>query len=725
MFTTTRGKGGLLAVLLLAGFFVPYVTGQYWVGIATEAVIFSIAALGLNVLIGHAGLVSVGHAGIFAVSAYTAALAQTNYGLGFVTSGLVAIVVTMAVTAVFAIAAVRTTGMYFLMITLAVGMLLWGLAHRWSALTGGENGAVSGLRPDGFTRYYQYYWLALGVFAVVAVVLWLFLRSGAGLRIRGARDSAARLESLGYSPAGQRFVAFLASGFVTAVAGVLFAGYYPVVSPSTAYLSASILLMLMVIVGGSGMFLGPVLGAVLLTFLRAVVSAETPRWSTVMGVVLIAVVLFAREGITGTAARWLRSRRARRSVAAVVVAGAVASACAPALANNEAAQRSTGPIKIGYVDSLSGALAGAGLDMVQGTRLWLDEHDNRMAGREVELLVEDDHGSTETGVQVTKRLVEQQQADLVIGPLAGNVGVALGRYVTTTEVPLIYPIPTSDVFVHNEYPNVFPVTGTAPQFNAPLGRWAVDEGHRKVATICSDYAFGQQVCGGFVSEFTKEGGTLGTQLWPPLGSSDFAPFISQLRRSDADAVFVGLIGADSVKFLKAWKDFGMTGRMTLLGADPSFDQAVLRGVGEEATGLVSIGHYAEGRESPVSRTFAEAFRARYEKIPSYYAASGYLAMDWTAQALEANGGRVGDATEFVETMGTISYEDSVFGPISVDERGQPVYTVYLREVAPGPGGKPWNTVIEEFPDVGATGGLSYAEYLSRPIFSREYQGVAE
>jgi ABC-type branched-subunit amino acid transport system permease subunit/ABC-type branched-subunit amino acid transport system substrate-binding protein len=720
-----RGKAGILVVLAVLGFLVPYVTGQYWVGIATEAVIFAIAALGLNVLIGHAGLVSVGHAAIFAVSAYTAALTQTRYGFGFMASGLVAILVTMAVTAVFAIAAVRTTGMYFLMITLAVGMLIWGLAHRWSALTGGENGAISGLRPAGFTRYYEYYWLALAVFVVVAALLWLFLRSRAGLRIRGTRDSAARMESLGYSPSGQRFVAFLASGTVTAIAGVLYAGYYPVISPSTAYLSASILLMLMVLVGGSGMFLGPVLGAVLLTFLRAAVSAETPRWPTVMGIVMIVVVLFAREGITGAARQWFRSRRARRVAAAVAVAGAVASACAPAIANDEAAQRNTGPIKVGYVDSLSGALAGAGLDMLQGTQLWLAEHDNKMAGREVELLVEDDHGSTETGVQVTKRLVEQQQADLVIGPLAGNVGVALGRYVTTTEVPLVYPIPTSDVFVHNEYPNVFPVTGTAPQFNAPLGPWALDQGHREVATICSDYAFGQQVCGGFVSEFTKEGGTLDTQLWPPLGSSDFAPFISQLRRSDADAVFVGLIGADSVKFLKAWRDFGMTDRMALLGADPSFDQAVLRGVGDAANGLVSIGHYAEGRQSPPSKQFADAFRARYGKIPSYYAASGYLAADWTARTLAARDGRVGDATDFVREMGTISYDDSVFGPISVDERGQPVYTVYLREVAPGPGGKPWNTVIEEFPDVGATGGLSYEEYLARPVFSREFQGVTE
>ncbi|OLT00117.1 hypothetical protein BJF90_07465 [Pseudonocardia sp. CNS-004] len=138
--------------------------------------------------------------------------------------------------------------------------------------------------------------------------------------------------------------------------------------------------------------------------------------------------------------------------------------CAPPAAVDADVHRSTGLLTVGFVDSLSGPLAGAGQDLLEGTQLWLEEHGGQMAGRPVELLVEDDHGSTETGVQVTKRLVEADGADLVIGPLAGNVGVALGRYVTTTEVPLVYPIPTSDVFVHENYPTVFQLTGTAPQF---------------------------------------------------------------------------------------------------------------------------------------------------------------------------------------------------------------------------------------------------------------------
>ncbi|MFC0111382.1 branched-chain amino acid ABC transporter permease [Kibdelosporangium aridum] len=298
-----------LAIAIVAAVLVPYVTGQFWVGIATEAVIFAIAALGLNVLIGQGGLVSVGHAGLFAVGAYATALAQTEYGFGFYGSAIVAILITLLLTAAFAIAAVRTTGMYFLMITLAEGMIIWGLAHRWSELTGGENGAISGVRPDGLTRYYQYYWLALAVLVVVAALLWLFTRSRTGLRIRATRDSAVRMTSIGYSPAGQRFTAFMVSGAVTGIAGVLYAGYYPVVSPSTAFLSTSILFMLMVLTGGANVFVGPIVGAVLLTVMRAAVSAETPRWPTVMGIVLIVVVLFASEGITGSIRDWLRRRR--------------------------------------------------------------------------------------------------------------------------------------------------------------------------------------------------------------------------------------------------------------------------------------------------------------------------------------------------------------------------------------------------------------------------------
>jgi branched-chain amino acid transport system permease protein len=307
--TSSKSRTLLIVVAVAFGVLLPYLTGQFWVGIATEAVIFAIAALGLNVLIGQGGLVSVGHAGLFAAGAYTTALTQTLYGLGFLTSALVAIVVTLVLTAAFAIAAVRTTGMYFLMITLAEGMLVWGLAHRWSAVTGGENGAISGVRPDGLTKYYEYYWLALVVLVVVAALLWMFTRSRAGLRIRAARDSAVRMTSIGYSPAGQRFSAFMVSGSAMAVAGVLYAGYYPVVSPSTAFLSTSILFMLMVLTGGSSVFIGPVVGAVLLTVMRAAVSAETPRWPTVMGIVLIVVVLFANEGITGSLRGWLRRRR--------------------------------------------------------------------------------------------------------------------------------------------------------------------------------------------------------------------------------------------------------------------------------------------------------------------------------------------------------------------------------------------------------------------------------
>jgi branched-chain amino acid transport system substrate-binding protein len=199
----------------------------------------------------------------------------------------------------------------------------------------------------------------------------------------------------------------------------------------------------------------------------------------------------------------MRTHRVLAAGLLVLLAG-----CAPPAGDDADVHRTTGPITVGYVDSLSGPLAGAGQDMLQGTQLWLEQHGNQMAGRPVELLVEDDHGSTETGVQVTKRLVEAQGADLVIGPLAGNVGVALGRYVTTTEVPLVYPIPTSDVFVHENYPTVFPLTGTAPQFNAPLGDCAVRHGHERVITICSDYAFGQQVCGGFAGNFVAAGGEL-------------------------------------------------------------------------------------------------------------------------------------------------------------------------------------------------------------------------
>lgn len=294
-----RTRVVVTAVVVLALILLPYVIGAFYVGIATMMLVFAVWTLGLNVLAGSTGLVSLGHAGMLGVSAYTVAIAQGTWGLGFWVAALLAVLVTVVVSFVFSLMITRATDITFLMITLAQGMLIWGLAHRWTSVTGGDNGLRGTSRPEWLEPYWAYYWFVLLVALVVVVTLRWFLTSSVGLRLRGTRDSPSRMRSLGYSVALQRIISFTVAGFVASVAGVLHAGYFQFISPSTVFFRQSVEGVLMILVGGIGSFLGPVAGAAGIIGARTGLTQVTERWVTVMGLLLILTVLYAPRGLVG------------------------------------------------------------------------------------------------------------------------------------------------------------------------------------------------------------------------------------------------------------------------------------------------------------------------------------------------------------------------------------------------------------------------------------------
>jgi branched-chain amino acid transport system permease protein len=287
-----------LAALTGLVYAVPYLTGQYYVGIATEMLIFGLWAVGLNVLVGTAGLYSLGHAALLGISAYAVIYGQTTLGLSFLSASVLGILATMVVALAFAVMAVRATAVYFLMITLAQGMLVWGVAQSWVSVTDGDNGLRGG-GPDGaLQEYYNYYWLTASVVLICLVALKAFLASRFGLRLRGVRDSSTRMASLGYNVLSQRTLAFLVAALPAAVAGALYVGYFRFISPTALTVAASVEGLLMVILGGVGFFLGPMLGALLLIGLRSELTVYTDRWPTIVGILLVLSVLFARQGVS-------------------------------------------------------------------------------------------------------------------------------------------------------------------------------------------------------------------------------------------------------------------------------------------------------------------------------------------------------------------------------------------------------------------------------------------
>jgi len=286
---------------------VPLFAGEFWMTLLTQIMIFGLLALSADLLLGHAGLFSLCHAAFFAVAAYTTAILQVRYGASTALAAPAGILAGTALAFVFA-CAVRTRGVYFILITLAFGYIIWGVAYRWASFTGGDNGvtnvpfpAIGGLRVAGAT---QYYYVALLAVVLCALAYRMLVTSPFGLTLRGIKSSESRMRSLGYDVGRHLYVAFVLSGIIASLAGVLYVYYNRFINPVAASFPVSVEAVLMAIVGGSGTILGPFLGSGIILVLRNWVSGFFHYYTAVLGIVFIVTVLWAPQGIMGLVARW-------------------------------------------------------------------------------------------------------------------------------------------------------------------------------------------------------------------------------------------------------------------------------------------------------------------------------------------------------------------------------------------------------------------------------------
>ena len=327
LLTPRRAAIGV-AVLALAALPV-WVGNPYYINVASQILLYAVLALALNVMVGYGGLVSLGHAGLFAMASYAGALVL-QAGHGHLLADLAAIVVAVVATAVFGLLSLRSTGIGFLMITLALGQIVWGIAYRWADLTNGDNGVNVTTRPAPFgislASADAFYWATLLVFLLAVATMAVFVRSPFGASLRGTRDQPRRMNALGYNVWLIRFVAFLFSGFWTGVAGLLFIYYNQFVSPQVAALQASAEALLMVISGGTATLLGPIVGAAIVVIMKNVKLFENwwilgelfTHWNMMLGVIFVAIVTFMPEGLVpGSVRLWKRGLQSFRKRPAV------------------------------------------------------------------------------------------------------------------------------------------------------------------------------------------------------------------------------------------------------------------------------------------------------------------------------------------------------------------------------------------------------------------------
>jgi branched-chain amino acid transport system permease protein len=322
------GRSVAIVIAILALIALPYAIKEvYYVNIASQVLLYAIFALGINVLVGYAGLVSLGHAGLFGVASYVVAYLLAA-GHSHTVAILAALVVGLVTTAGFAALSLRATGISFIMITLALGEILWGLAYRWISLTNGDNGISVASRPAPFglslASARGFYGATLVIFLVAIAATAIFVRSPFGAALCGTRDQPRRMNALGYHVWMIRFWAFMFSGLLTSIAGILFVYYNEFISPQALALTASAEGLLMVISGGAGTLLGPLVGAALVVIVKNVVSAYVVRWNFMLGAIFVAIVIFMPEGLVPGAVRLVREAwRAGRPKTAASTASSI------------------------------------------------------------------------------------------------------------------------------------------------------------------------------------------------------------------------------------------------------------------------------------------------------------------------------------------------------------------------------------------------------------------
>lgn len=304
------GVGLALVLLGLA----PHMLSSYHLVLLTQAVIYAMLAMSLDILLGYTGLASLGHAAYLGLGAYSVGVLTTQYGANFWGALVMGLVLAAGVAMVFGLVALRATGVYFLMITLALGMVVWGLAQRWVSLTQGDNG-ISGIpKPDlglpwSFATPTAFYYLVLVGFLVTYTVLGVIVRSPFGHSLVGIRESESRMRTLGYHVWLHKYIGFVIAGAFGGFAGVFWAYYNGFVSPTDVELATSVEILLMVALGGRGTLLGPTLGAGVIVLLRNLVSVYTERWLLILGAIYVLTILYAPDGIVGAVKRMLHSKK--------------------------------------------------------------------------------------------------------------------------------------------------------------------------------------------------------------------------------------------------------------------------------------------------------------------------------------------------------------------------------------------------------------------------------
>jgi len=377
-------------------------------------------------------------------------------------------------------------------------------------------------------------------------------------------------------------------------------------------------------------------------------------------------------------------------------------------------------IRIGYLGPQTGIFAQAGKDMLDGLKLSLEQIGYQAGGRKIELFEEDTEGNSATAIAKYRKLVSHDRIHVLTGVLLANVGNSLVPLIERDQLPTLFLTTPDDLTKRKIAKWLLRSNFAASQIMHPLGDYAAKTlKYRRVATIAMDNPFGHEEIGGFQRVFEDSGGKVVQKIWVPLNALDFAPFLAQVP-PDIDAVCAVFVAGQAVRFVKQYGESGLKSKIPLIGTGVMTDESALRGMGEEAIGIVGALLWSPTLQNPANQTFMKLAEAKFGRTPAYFHAVMYSSGRWIAEAAQSLNGQVEDREKLVAAIRrAIEATPDPRGPIKLDEYGNPTENVYIVRVDKQ-GGKLVNTIVHTYPLVSQFWTYKPEEFLKNPAYSRDY-----
>jgi branched-chain amino acid transport system substrate-binding protein len=391
------------------------------------------------------------------------------------------------------------------------------------------------------------------------------------------------------------------------------------------------------------------------------------------------------------------------------------AAAASATALRPARAAAQGAVRIGFLYPDQGVFTQIGFDMRDGFLLHMSEVGNKAGGRPLELHLETKASNKpDDGLTKAKRLIERDRIQILGGVVSSPVAYALRNYVIDQKVPFVVMNAGADGLTQRQRSEwIFRSSYANCQSAHPLGDWAYKQGYRKAVVAGSDFVTGHESIGPFSRVFTELGGQVVQEIYPPLGAPDFAPYLAQVRK-DADVVSVLFAGADAIRWVKQYEEYGLKGKVPLIGKGSITDEFILPQQGDAALGIVSTLQWTAALDTPVNKRFLGAYEARYKRPPTQYAEQGYVGAQMIVKALDAVRGNADDKPAFLAAMKKVEI-DAPRGPVQLDDYNNPVQTVYVLR-AERKGGQLQNTVIGSYPKVSQFWKWTPEQFLAMPSY---------